>query len=74
MKAYHNGVVGSGDECDEEGQNHVDEEGNEGVKVHLAEDPHQCAALLHLSKRYKHVVSVDQREQALRHRGQGAEL
>lgn len=62
---YHNGVVGSGDECDEEGQHHVDEEGDEGVEVDLAEDPHQRAAPLHLSERDEHVVSVDQRKQAL---------
>ena len=74
MKAYHNGVVGSGDERDEEGQHHVDEQRDKGVKVDLAEDPHQRAALLHLGERYKHVVSVDQREEALRHHGQGAEL
>lgn len=65
MKLYHDGVVGSSDECDEEGQHHVDKEGDEGVKVDLAEDPHQCAALLHLRERHKHVVAVDQREQAL---------
>jgi len=71
---YHDGVVGSGDERDEEGQHHVDEEGDEGVEVHLAEDPHQRAAPLHLVERHEHVVPVDQREQALRHRGQRAEL
>ncbi len=62
------------DECNEEGEHHVDEEGDEGVKVELAEDPHQCAALLHFSKRYKHVISVDQREKALWHHGQRAKL
>lgn len=65
MKPYHNSVVGSGDECNEEGQHHVDEERDEGVEVDLAENPDQRPALLHLSKRYKHVISVDQREQAL---------
>ncbi len=74
MKPYHNGVVGSRDECNEEGQHHVDEEGDKGVEVDLAEDPHQRAAVLHLSKRYKHVVPVDQRKQALWHHGQGAKL
>ena len=71
---YHDGVVGSGDECDEEGQHHVDEEGDDGVEVDLTEDPHQGAASLHLRERHKHVVPVDEREQALGHRGQGAEL
>lgn len=65
MKPYHNGVIGSSYECNEEGQHHVDEERDKGVKVNLAENPNQSATLLHLSKRYEHVVSVDQREQAL---------
>lgn len=70
----HDGVIGSSDECDEERQHHVDEERDEGVKVDLAEDPHQRTAVLHLRKSHKHVVSVDQREQALRHHRQRAEL
>lgn len=74
LRAYHNRVVGSSDECNEEGQHHVDEEWDEGVKVDLAEDPHQCPTLFHLRKRHKHVVAVDQREEALRHHGQRAEL
>lgn len=65
LRLGHNCVVGSSDERDEEGQHHVDEEGDEGVKVDLAEDPHQCAALLYLSKGYKHVVPIDQRKQTL---------
>lgn len=63
--AYRDGVVCSGDQSDEEGEHHVDEQRDEGVKVDLAEDPHQRAALLHLSKRHKHVVSVDERKQTL---------
>lgn len=74
MKAYHNSIIGSGDKCNEEGQHHVDEERDKGVKVDLAEDPHHCPTLLHLGKRYKHVVSVYQREQALWHHGQRAKL
>lgn len=74
QQLYHDGVISSGDECDEEWQHHVDEEGNEGVKVDLAEGPHQRAAVLHLSECYKHVVSIDQRKQALWHHGQGAKL
>lgn len=70
----HDSVVGSGDECDEEGQHHVDEERDEGVQVDLAKDPHQRTAVLHLGKCHKHVISIYQREQALRHHGQGAEL
>lgn len=65
MKPYHNGIIGASDDCNEEGQHHVDEEGDESVEVDLTEDPHQYTAPLHLSKRNKHVVAVDQREQAL---------
>lgn len=65
MRSYRNSVVGSSDECDEKGQHHVDEEGDKGVKVDLAEDPHQRTALLHLRKCHKHVVAVYQREEAL---------
>lgn len=54
------GLVGSRDEGDEQGQHHVDEEGDEGVQVHLAEQPHQRAGLLHLGERHKHVVTVDE--------------
>lgn len=58
LEAYHNGVVGSGDECDEKGQHHVDEERDKGVQIDLAEDPHHRPTLFHLSERYKHVVSI----------------
>lgn len=74
LRAYRDRVVGSSDECDEKGQHHVDEEWDEGVKVDLAEDPHQCPTLFHLRKCHKHVVAIDQREEALRHHGQWAEL
>lgn len=60
MCPYHNGVIGPGDEGDEEGQHHVDEEGDEGVQVDLAEDPHQKAGVLHLRKCHKHVIAVYQ--------------
>jgi len=72
--AYHDGVVGPGDEGDEERQHHVDEEGDEGVQVHLAEDPHQRAAVLHLREGDEHVIAVDQGEQTLGHHGERAEL
>lgn len=59
------GLVGSCNEGDEQRQHHVYEEGDEGVQVHLAEQPHQRAGLLHLSERHKHVVAVDEGEEAL---------
>lgn len=66
---YLDGLVRSGDEGDEQRQDHVDEERDEGVQVDLAEEPHQRAAHLHLGERHKHVVTVDEGEQALRHHG-----
>lgn len=68
------GVVGVGDDCDEKAEDHVDEERHEGVEVNPAEDPHHAALVLHVLEGGKHVVPVDQGEQTLRHRVQGAEL
>lgn len=71
------GVVGTGDECNEETQHHVDEEADEGVEVELGEEPHQAAVTLlglHGCECHKHVVSVDEREETLGHHGQRAEL
>lgn len=56
------GLVGSCDESDKQRQHHVDEEGDEGVQIYLAEEPHQSAALLHLGERHKHVVPVNEGE------------
>ena len=61
------GVVGVGDEGDEEAEDHVDEERNKGVEVDPAESPHQAALLLHVLKGGEHIVSVDQREQTFWH-------
>jgi len=72
--SYLDSLVSSGDERDKQRQHHVDEEGDEGVQVHLAEQPHQSAALLHLRERHKHVVPVDEGEEALGHHGQRTEL
>lgn len=59
------GVVGVGDDCDEEAEDHVDEERHKAVEVDSAENPHEAALLLHVLEGGKHVVSVDQREEAL---------
>lgn len=71
---YLDGLVGVGDQGDEEAEHHVDEERDEGVQVTTTEQPHQVALLLHVLKGGEHVVSVDQGEQTLRHRVQGTEL
>lgn len=68
------GVVGSGDERDEERQHHVDEERDEGVEIELTEHPHQRPALLQLREGGKHVVSINERKQTLGHRRERAEL
>ena len=71
------GVIGAGDERDEEAQHHVDEEADEGVEVELGEEPDEAAAALlglHRCERHEHVIPVDEREEALRHHGQRAEL
>lgn len=68
------GVVGVGDDGDEEAEDHVDEKRHKGVEVDPAESPHQAALLLHVLKGGEHVVSVDQREQTFWHRVQGPKL
>lgn len=74
VRSHLDGLVGAGDEGDEEAEDHVDEEADEGVQVDLAEEPHQVTVLLHLGEGDEHIVPVDEREEALRHHGKGAEL
>lgn len=63
---YHlDGFVGVCDDCDEKAEDHVYEEGDKGVEIDSAVNPHQAALLLHVLEGGKHVVSVDQREQTL---------
>lgn len=64
---YLDGLVCVSDEGDEETEHHVDEERDEGVQIHSAEQPHHRVLLLKLGKCGKHVVSIDQREEALSH-------
>ena len=68
------GLVGVGDEGDEEAEHHVDEEGDEGVEVDSAEQPHQVRLVPHGFEGGVHVVAVDEREETLRHLVQGSEL
>lgn len=74
MSEYLDGVVGVCDEGDEEREHHIDEEGDEGVEVDAAEQPHQAVFVLQLCKGGVHVVTVDQREQALGHPTQALKL
>lgn len=67
-------LVGASDEGDEERQHHVDEHRDEGVEVGPAEVPHQAVLVLELREGGKHVVAIQQREQALRHATQLLEL
>lgn len=64
---YLDGLVGVCDEGDEERQHHVYEEGDEGVEVRSAEEPHQSVFVLQLGKRSEHVVTIQQGEQAFCH-------
>lgn len=61
------GLVAVRDESDEEAEHHVDEEGNKGVEVKPAEEPHHVALVSHPLEGGVHVVSVDEREEALGH-------
>lgn len=66
-QADFDGFVGVGDESDEQAEHHVDEERDEGVEVESAEQPHHVAFVSHPQKGAKHVVPVDEREEALCH-------
>ena len=73
-KPHLDGVVGVGDDGDEEAEDHVDEERDKSIEVDPAEHPHHAALLLHVLKGGKHVIPVDQREETLRHGVQGPKL
>ena len=68
------GLVGVSDESDEEAEHHVDEEGDEGVEVEPAEEPHHVAPVSHLQEGGVHVVPIDEGEEALRHLVESSEL
>lgn len=68
------GLIGVCDESDEQAEDHVDEEGDEGVQVEPAEQPHHVALIPHLLKGGVHVVPVDEWEEALCHLVQSSEL
>lgn len=68
------GGVGVGDDRDKKAEDHVDEERHKGVEIDPAENPNKAALLVHVLKGGKHVIPVDQGEQALRHRVQRPEL
>lgn len=53
------------DESDEEWQHHVDEHWDEGEEVRSAEEPHQAVLVLQLGEGSKHVIAIQQGEQAL---------
>ncbi len=62
-----NGLIGVSDKSDEQAEHHVDEEGDEGIEVESAEKPNHVALVSHLQKGGIHVVSIDEREEALCH-------
>lgn len=67
QKLYLYGVIRVSNECNKKAEDHVYKQANEGVQIQPTEQPHQCALLLDLSKRCKHIIAVDQREQTLSH-------
>lgn len=71
---YLDGLVGVSDEGDEERQHHVDEQGDEGVEVGPAEEPHHDVFVLQLREGGEHVVAVHQGEEALRYTTQALKL
>lgn len=71
---YLDGLVGVGYKSDKERQHHVDEQRDEGVQVSPTEEPHQGVFVLKLGEGGEHVVSIQQREQALCHETQALKL
>lgn len=61
------GLVGVGNEGDEEAENHVDEEGDEGIEVKSAEKPHHVTLVSQPQESGVHVITIDEREEALGH-------
>lgn len=59
------GLIGVSDESDEQAEHHIDEEGDEGVKVKSAEKPRHIALVSHLQKSGIHIIAVDEWEKAL---------
>lgn len=74
QREYLDGLVGIGDEGNEERQHHVNEQRDEGVEVRAAEEPHQRVFVLQLGEGGEHVVAVQQGEQTLCHATQALKL
>lgn len=68
------GLVGVGNQRDEEAEHHVDEDGDEGVEVKSAEKPHRVTCVSHTQEGAVYVVAIDERKEALRRLGQCSKL
>lgn len=68
------GLVGVGNEGDEEAEHHIDEEGDEGVEVKSAEKPHHVTLVSHPPESGVHVIAIEEREEALGHFVQRSKL
>lgn len=68
------GFVRVSDESNEQTEHHVDEDRDEGVEVESAEEPHHVGLVSHLQKGGIHIVTVDEREEAVCHFVQSSEL
>lgn len=58
LKMYLDSLIGVSDEGNKERQHHVNEQGDEGVEVGSAEEPHQCVFILELCKGGKHIIPI----------------
>uniref|UniRef100_A0A2D4P9I3 Uncharacterized protein n=1 Tax=Micrurus surinamensis TaxID=129470 RepID=A0A2D4P9I3_MICSU len=56
------GLIRPSDKSNEEAEHHIDEKADEAIQVQLTEKPHQVAALLHVGKRHKHIIPIDEGE------------
>lgn len=68
------GFIGVGDESNEQAENHVNEQGDEGVEVEPAEEPNHVAVVSSFQKGGVHVIPVNEGEEAFCHFAQCAEL
>ena len=68
--AHMQGLVGVGDQGDEHGQHHIDEQSDEDIEVDFGEDVGSSGCCGHSLVSSKHVVPIDKGEQTLRgHKG-----
>lgn len=68
------GFVRVSDKSYEQTEHHVDEDRDEGIEVESAEEPHHVGFVSHPQKGGKHIITIEEREEALCHFSQCSEL